>query len=1090
MGLFRTHTVTTRANKISNFSVATAEYGAVVPEVLGTTRISGNIIDYGDFTAHEHKETHKSGKGGGVKSVNITYTYTVAAIIALCEGEIVGVKRIWNGKDIYYGTAGVGLTEYRGAKGQQPWPYNIQHHKEKALPYEGLAYVAGVIDLGDSAAFPSFNFEITGNRKLAETSGDGTDVNPADYIRYILDKVGLKGVKIDGLENYKKYCQATDLLISTPMDDVGQTKEAQAIINEIMQLTNAYMFWSNDHYKVVVIDDEAVGGWVPNKAITYDLTPADFIPQDDGSCITYQRKNRAEIYNQFPVEFTNRANGYEKETVNFEILEDISDYGLRQAPVTSAGYIYTKERAVKVAKNIAKRNQIEKDQYTFQLDWAFCRLEPGDLVRITDEDAGIVNKVVAVTSVTEDNSGLYTITAVSRKEGNYTSPKYDVHDTERPYLDTNKEPDDTEPVIFQPPVDLTDNGLEVWLGVRGKGSNWGGCVVYASDDNTNYREIGQMAASARFGKLLGELDKDGTSVHVSCNDALIAGTKQDAERSNTLIWIDGECMSYQGAELQLDGTWVLSGLIRGQLETPQTAHAEGSQFVRCDATLFHVPFDKRDIGKTVYLKFCAVNMFGYALQDLSDVEPYEYILTPYYLPPVNNLRAYNRYRELSDGVSRYDVVVEWDKPALDSFLQGEVWYKTNSGMTQRLTYVQDMAAKDMGFASEWQYAGSGETKVVIPQAVLGDTYRICVVTKDIYGAMNSRDSSPSVDITVAMKTTTPNTPAGFTVAFDKTAIATWEEVTNSDIAWYEVRTDKAPGYDTPGLLARASGLTATLALTERAGHLYLYARNTQGKYSYPAVLEYNKALPPTPEKPDVKPSMGGLSVTAASIPHGCIGMVVHISQNGIPIASIKTAISTISYACDAGVYDVQISYYDLFGEGNLSAVTTVTVKVTISKDMIEDEAISLEKVDKTVADAIAQGNVANEAITSVVAELNKPPEESSYSAITQLSNDVNLRVMKNDVINQINISTEGIKIDGKNVHVTGDTVFDNNVITKGMIQAGAVDATKINVANLSALSATIGTLRTASTGARLEIHDNLIEVFDDNNVLRVRMGVW
>ena len=76
MGLFghSQHTVT-RADKISNFSVNTAEYGAPVMEILGTTRISGNVIYYDDFTAHEHAETVETGKGGGGSTnTNITYT--------------------------------------------------------------------------------------------------------------------------------------------------------------------------------------------------------------------------------------------------------------------------------------------------------------------------------------------------------------------------------------------------------------------------------------------------------------------------------------------------------------------------------------------------------------------------------------------------------------------------------------------------------------------------------------------------------------------------------------------------------------------------------------------------------------------------------------------------------------------------------------------------------------------------------------------------------------------------------------------------------------------------------------------------------
>ena len=65
-----------------------------------------------------------------------------------------------------------------------------------------------------------------------------------------------------------------------------------------------------------------------------------------------------------------------------------------------------------------------------------------------------------------------------------------------------------------------------------------------------------------------------------------------------------------------------------------------------------------------------------------------------------------------------------------------------------------------------------------------------------------------------------------------------------------------------------------------------------------------------------------------------------------------------------------------------------------------------------------------------------------------------------------------------------------NAITADEIAAGAVTAAKINVTELSAITATIGTLRTATTGARTEIKDNLIEIFDASNVRRVRLGVW
>jgi hypothetical protein len=58
------------------------------------------------------------------------------------------------------------------------------------------------------------------------------------------------------------------------------------------------------------------------------------------------------------------------------------------------------------------------------------------------------------------------------------------------------------------------------------------------------------------------------------------------------------------------------------------------------------------------------------------------------------------------------------------------------------------------------------------------------------------------------------------------------------------------------------------------------------------------------------------------------------------------------------------------------------------------------------------------------------------------------------------------------------------------VWAGYPYLSALKVGELSAITATIGTLRTATSGARTEIKDNLIEVYDSSGNLRVRLGVW
>lgn len=1278
------HNTTTRADKISNFTVNTAEYGAAVMEVLGTTRISGNVIYYDDFTAHEHRETHKTGKGGGSKSTTITYTYTVAVILGLCEGPISGIGKIWKGKEVYnYPDENVGLTLHKGTANQQPWSYVTGKHPNKALPYTGLAYMAGVIDLGDSGSMPSYNFEVKG--KLLDT-GDGVDVNPMDYILYVLSKVGQGNASFIGAENFRTYCANAGLLISTPSDATG-TQEAQQIVNEIADLCGAYIFHSNESYKIVPLADRAVGGWEPDRTIYYDLTEDDFIPQN-GSCVVWSRKDSSEQYNRWTVEYENRAHNYEKESVTYEDVADIAERGVKQAPTIQAKYIYTKASAVKIAEAAARRSKVGKNQYKFKLDWPFCRLEPGDKVRITDTASGIENQVVLITAVDEDADGLPEFTAVSWFKANYGPAEYDVHEVDRPFVDFNAPAGNTDtPVIFQPPADLTSDGLEVWIAAKGTTSNWGGCVVYVSDDNENYRTLGQITNNARFGPLSIGISGSATALEAAINGTMLSGSKQDAQRANTLLWVGGECMSYETAQLLANGHYKLTDLIRGQYNTTATSHNAGVNVVRCDEALLRAPFLKEDIGKKLYFKFCSINIFGAGEQSLADVQAYEYILQPYYIPPVTNITARNRYRQLKDGVNRYDIVVEWKKPNLQSYLEGRVWYKTDAGQAKHLNFQKNVAAKELGFSGEWVFGGSGKNTVTIPQAVVGDTYRIAVTTVDIWGVETSPDASPQVDIKVALKTETPNTPDGFTIRFGTDAVASWKEVTNSDIAFYEVRKDNVPGEETVNLLARVTGLKASLPLTERSGTLYLYAYSASGKFSAPAILEYNKAAPPQPDPPHLTAKLGGFAVEAGTIPSGASGINIYI--DGATVVQVYTRNNVYTHACDGGIYDVSVAYVDMFGEGPRSAETRVVVKALVDSALLEEQAVTKEKLslalqgniddaiqsvqdiaglNNTVqeinqhianADAATQGiidelnkvpaqsgyrsiaelktttdsissTVANnkttqdgvnqtlgsqisqtaDSIAAVIANLNAGPGGTTYNSITQinasvegirtqvtqiiqdaqdgmatdiavlssqvtqnadnistivqnlnahsdgttyaaitelkqqadgisstvaqnktaqdgtnstiftrltqnadglsalitnLNSDTGVRaysalqvmqdgiaskVTQDDVSSWFQQSHTGFYIKGSLINIDGTTKIGNNVITKNMIAANAVTADKIDVTSLSAICATIGTLRTATSGQRLEITSNLIRVYDANNTLRVRLGVW
>lgn len=93
--------------RLDDLSVQTSTYGAPMPLVYGTMRISGNVIWSTPIKETKTKKKVGGGKGGGKKSTQTTYSYSVSFSVGLCVGPVATVRRIWSDtKVIYDATAG------------------------------------------------------------------------------------------------------------------------------------------------------------------------------------------------------------------------------------------------------------------------------------------------------------------------------------------------------------------------------------------------------------------------------------------------------------------------------------------------------------------------------------------------------------------------------------------------------------------------------------------------------------------------------------------------------------------------------------------------------------------------------------------------------------------------------------------------------------------------------------------------------------------------------------------------------------------------------------------------------------------------
>lgn len=194
--------------QLGDLKIQVSTYGASIPRLYGTARLAGNVIWNPDIIQTANVQTVRSGGkgGGGSTQTQVTYSYTANFAIALCEGPIAGVRKIWaNGK--LYSNVGddaspqtvlasyIGFQVYLGDETQTADPT-----MEAALGvgnvsgYRGTAYIVfsnvNLAEFGNR--IPNLEFEVV---KLGSSDPTATNLfkgaTANDTITYTFDTGGL-----------------------------------------------------------------------------------------------------------------------------------------------------------------------------------------------------------------------------------------------------------------------------------------------------------------------------------------------------------------------------------------------------------------------------------------------------------------------------------------------------------------------------------------------------------------------------------------------------------------------------------------------------------------------------------------------------------------------------------------------------------------------------------------------------------------------------------------------------------------------------------------------------------------------------------
>lgn len=636
-GVFGGGTVSTSDKRINSMRIQQSAYGLCQPLVYGKNRVAANMFWYGDFTATAHTTTKKQGgKGGGVKTKNTTYTYSASFMLGLCENKIKDIGIIWRDKEqIVPKTEGgiqlkpidqLGFELFDGDH-NPVWGYLPSKHPDQALHYPFLGYVACAnYDLGGSASLSNHNFEVISDITFSETI---QDANPADVIEDFITnpRYGASpSLQMADLSEFRTYCTATNLLISPALTE---QREAFEIINEIVEAVNCAVVPSPDGLKIRSYGDSVVSGngvtFIPDLEPVYHLTDDDFLGEDQP--VRVRRSRDTDAYNHCQIEYVNRFNQYNTETVEAKDQANIEMFGLRTQDPVKHDFFCEPKIARHAVQLLLQRKLYVRNEYEFELGWKYCRLEPMDIVTITDESLGLNQFPVRITRVEEDEDGMLSITAEELAVGSRSAVEYDLQSSNG-YQGGNEEPGNVNaPNIFEPPLDLTGGKNQIWVAVSG-GINWGGCNVWVSLDNTTYEMVGTIYGSARYGALVSAIDADDTEMQIQLNTSsqMFSGTVEDAEVDATLCRVGDEYINYIEATLNGSGLYTLSDVIRGRFDDAGP-HNSGESFVRIDRAIFSHDYNENMVGKQIYLKFTSFNGLQQREQTLDEVTAYSHTIT-------------------------------------------------------------------------------------------------------------------------------------------------------------------------------------------------------------------------------------------------------------------------------------------------------------------------------------------------------------------------------------------------------------------------------------------------------------------------------
>jgi len=582
---------TVEGGRLSDLSVQVSSYGEPINRVYGAMRLPGNVVWSSGLTERRQEKTSGSGgKGGGQKVTTVTYSYSASFAVALSGREISGVGRIWaDGKLLGDATGrlavGGEMRLYTGSAFQLGDPLiEALEGQDNVNALRSMAYVVFEdLELAEYAnRIPNLTFEV-----IADPGGQ---IALSEVVADVCALSGLPAWDSSDLDQ-----MVSGYVISGPVT-------ARAVIE---QLAEVY------HFDVVEQDDGLLFRKL-DRPLTRTVAAADLVVSAAGGRradkISLNRLQDMDLPREIGLSYIDPARDYQTGHQRARRGKGASDRVRQKAyPL-----VLSADQAKAISEVQLDLAWGGREQAGFILPPRYADLAPGDIV---DLGGGAAANSYLLQEIEASPEGL-SCQAVKFSPGLFGRTAT---------ADSGPVPGQQVAAIADSrflPLDMpTITGAEVsapilfWAVAAGSGK-WTGATLFLSrDGGQSYDALDSLSAKAISGTVENILSSGPTAYWDQANevqvrldnpaDSLAGATREAVLNGANIAWLGGEIIQFQQAVLQPDGSYLLSGLLRGRRGTEHAVatHGAAEDFILLtEAAVQAATLNYGDIGRTYAYK--------------------------------------------------------------------------------------------------------------------------------------------------------------------------------------------------------------------------------------------------------------------------------------------------------------------------------------------------------------------------------------------------------------------------------------------------------------------------------------------------------